>query len=54
MPTVLIEVISRYHDSDKPTYKALLDIPEGSDPDMLFQVGTQITQLRLAALDAAR
>lgn len=29
MPTVLIEVISRYHDSDKPTYKALLDIPEG-------------------------
>ena len=33
MPTVLIEV-SHHHNSDKPTYKALLDIPEGSDPDV--------------------
>jgi hypothetical protein len=33
MLTVQIEV-SYHHDSDKPNYKALLDVPEGSDPDV--------------------
>lgn len=33
MPTVQVKV-SYHHDSEKSDYKALLDIPEGSDPDV--------------------